>query len=67
MPDHRLDYLKAPNSVSPSGQLYFNGGNGDKVADLFAGVGVVKAASAKSEWQELNLKTKPMEALLREQ
>ena len=36
----------------------------NKVADLFAGVGVVKAANAKSEWQELNLKTKPMEALL---
>ena len=38
--------------------------NSTKIAELFAGVGVVKAANAKSEWKELNLKTKPMEALL---
>ena len=31
---------------------------------LYAGVGVVGSANAKAEWNELNLKTKPLETLL---
>ena len=31
---------------------------------LFAGVGVVAAADSAAEWRELNLKTRPLEALL---
>jgi isochorismate synthase / 2-succinyl-5-enolpyruvyl-6-hydroxy-3-cyclohexene-1-carboxylate synthase / 2-succinyl-6-hydroxy-2,4-cyclohexadiene-1-carboxylate synthase / o-succinylbenzoate synthase len=60
-----IDSEGAEFCVAIRSALLSNGDNGDnKVADLFAGVGVVKAANAKSEWQELNLKTKPMEALL---
>ena len=33
-------------------------------ARLFAGVGVVAAADEAAEWRELNLKTRPLEALL---
>lgn len=37
--------------------------SGDEVS-LYAGVGVVGSANARSEWAELNLKTKPLESLL---
>ena len=62
-----IDSEGAEFCVAIRSALISNGEDTDgKVADLFAGVGVVKAANAKSEWQELNLKTKPMEALLRQ-
>mgnify|MGYP001968777946 CR=1 FL=1 len=38
---------------------------GDDVS-LYAGVGVVAAADPAAEWRELNLKTRPLEALLAE-
>ena len=37
--------------------------SGNEVS-LYAGVGVVGSANARSEWAELNLKTKPLESLL---
>jgi isochorismate synthase/2-succinyl-5-enolpyruvyl-6-hydroxy-3-cyclohexene-1-carboxylate synthase/2-succinyl-6-hydroxy-2,4-cyclohexadiene-1-carboxylate synthase/O-succinylbenzoate synthase len=36
---------------------------GDELS-LYAGVGVVAAADSAAEWRELNLKTRPLEALL---
>jgi len=39
-------------------------GAGALVVHVYAGVGVVRGTDAAAEWQELNLKSRSMEALL---